>query len=803
MKLLHLLALASVTIALLAPAETEAQQDTPTLRVANIFSDNMVIQRDKPIRVWGWAKPRERITITLTENRDEVVAKVGKAGLLRPLDEKERQQQQRDWENAKGKPVVSLTYVQKNVPPAPTRELQVTADGDGYWLAELEGLDGSFTPKYLLVRDRATRLAFGNILIGEVWVTAGQSNMAWAGARENMWEKEGLIFNGLRYTTHSDSWYKPKADLNARANWLVCEDGKLSRLSAIPYMFGKFIHRKLKVPVGIINVATGGSYGNNWAARTELDKIDLDVIKRMLAVTDTRTTLWETAAARQKILDNAKAAFAPQLAEWDKLAAAAKAAGERAPRKPNFRAPGDPRAGGGPGYLFHGRVASVARLNVRGAMYLQGEQQSLGGAKWSQYEQVFPAVVRSFRAAFRQDDLPFGIITLQGMGQRRNQPERDANANGYVNVRDIHYRTHLTTPGTGFICAHDVGGGVHPDWKRPVAERAAYWALRDVYRAIRPPRTSVKEIKFDGGKVYVYFKRETWGQNREAKKMEWREDPRLAIPRTNDSAAMDGFAIAGKDRRWYPAKLSVDPNRRCLVVWSDLLIDPVALRYGWSGYPHANLGDWYDPIPPFRTDTWPVMTVGLGTKEENAKDRARLFGARNVARVQEMDREIRQSLSGLHLLELKLYGDPKRILTSKLNRITMILDELKPAAFGQQARRLSAEGLSSVTGQYFKPEGFWEKWQPGFDQAVRLDQLPDKMTDVLARKQLQTQLAAARAALEKVQAELAKLPDPEPVTYERAKYLLDRAKKALADKGIDWRRIVRSNTPVTVDDLKE
>ena len=94
----------------------------------------------------------------------------------------------------------------------------------------MEGLGGSFTPKYLAVCCGPQRVGFQNILIGEVWITAGQSNMAWAGARENIWEKEGLIFNGVRYTTHSDTWYRPKDDLAARADWLVCEDGTLSRL---------------------------------------------------------------------------------------------------------------------------------------------------------------------------------------------------------------------------------------------------------------------------------------------------------------------------------------------------------------------------------------------------------------------------------------------------------------------------------------------------------------------------------------------------------------------------------------------
>jgi len=266
--------------------------------------------------------------------------------------------------------------------------------------------------------------------------------------------------------------------------------------------------------------------------------------------------------------------------------------------------------------------------------------------------------------------------------------------------------------------------------------------------------------------------------------------------------AHDGFAVAGKDQRWYPAKVTIDWTRRCLVVWSDLVAEPVALRYGWGGYPQANLGDWYDPIPPFRTDDWAVLRVGLASDEENKQDRNRKFVVMNEAKRQQMDREIRQSLHDIHVLELKLYGDPKRILRSKVSRMSMILDEMKAEYFGDEAKRLSAAALADICAQYYKPEGLLNlKWRLQFDQAVRLDALPSTMAEVLKRQSLQRQIAAARDALTKIQSELAKLPDPKPVTYESAEPLLNRAKKSLAERGIDWRRIVRGDTPITAEDL--
>jgi sialate O-acetylesterase len=782
---------------LAAPAEQD-------LRVANMFSNDMVLQREKPIRVWGWAKPSSRVTVTLTEDESEARVKAGgEAALARLVDPNEIQQAQRLSEQGKAKPVVRIAYVQENVPPAPSRQADVQAGkDDGYWQVELEALPASFTPKFLVVACGIERVACKNLLIGELWITAGQSNMAWTGARENIWEKQGLILSGLRYTTHSDTWYQPKADLAGHSTWLVCEDGKLDGISVIPYMFGKFVHRNLKVPVGIINVATGGSYGHNWASRAELDKIDLDVIKRMLSATDARVAPWATEQGRAKIMADAKAKFDAKLAEFNKQAEADKAAGKSPGRPPRFIEPGDSRAGGGPGFLFHGRVSSVSRLNIRGALFLQGEQESLAGAMWSQYEPIFPAIIRSFRAAFGQADLPFGIITLQGSGTKANTPEADAVSNGYQNVRDIHYRTHLATPNTGFICAADIGGGVHPDWKRPVAERAAYWALRDVYHAISPPRIRVRKVEFEGNKAYVYFERQAWRADGKTGKQDWAIDDQPVVPDTNDATEPDGFAVAGKDQRWYPTKVAVDPNRKCMVVWSDLVAGPVALRYGWGHFPHANIGEWYDPIPPFRTDTWPVLTVGLGSDEENKADRDRVFDIRNESVRQQMDREIRQSLRDIHTLELKLYGDPKRILASKVARTAAILDEMDAAYFGEEAKRLSAAALADICAQYYKPDGFYPKWMLNWEQAVRLDSLPEAMEKVLAQKELQSQLAAARASLANVRKELAKLPDPKPVTYKLAEPLIERAKKALEKKGIDWRRIVRNNTPITVEDLK-
>jgi len=189
----------------------------------------------------------------------------------------------------------------------------------------------------------------------------------------------------------------------------------------VAYLFAQYLHRRLKVPVGVINIAQGGSFAREWCSRKLLEQMQSPTVTANLAAYD------------EKHKDEYQGKWRLQPAE-----------------------------------LYNGRLCPIRHMTVAGVIYMQGENESLSGAV-PQYPKTFPGVIESYRTALGEPELPFGIITLQGYG-------------GYQTIREIHYNTHKKTPHTGYIVAHDIGGDIHPTWKRPLA------AVRTLVTVIWPPR---------------------------------------------------------------------------------------------------------------------------------------------------------------------------------------------------------------------------------------------------------------------------------------------------------------------------
>jgi sialate O-acetylesterase len=581
-------------------------------------------------------------------------------------------------------PTVRIDYVQQGAPAFVTSTRRAAAGTDGRWSAVFEPLAASFRPKFLCASDGRGNIALKDVLVGEVWVTAGQSNMAWSGDKTGWIDKEGLLPTGVRYAhTGRQSSYKPLVDLPTRVEWLPCVEEHARKLSTIPYLFGNYLHGKLSVPVGIINASSGGAEGNYWCSLDAMHAIDCWTVKRMMSVHDEAVAAWEDAASRERILKAYEDKYAAERAEWEKAAAAAKAERKRPPAEPGHRPPAGPQSPHKVSYLYNGRIVPIGPLAVRGALYLQGEQQVL---TWcvTRYRYVFPRIVSSFRAAFGDEELPFGIITLQGAGHNKMPVMELGSVNRTAIVREIHYKTHLETPRTGFVPAHDVGRGLHPNWKRPLAERAVHWALRDVYKTVPDRSYRLDRVEFEAGRAFVYIVQR--GERRKRTKDGWQtevvEQPaRLATWSGNDSQYLGGFLIAGSDKRWYPAKVLPDRERKALEVWSDLVAEPVALRYGWASYPVANIGPWENPLPPFRTDDWPLPEIVNVTPEHKQRARSAWYKALDGRYADMLDRVIRQGRFESVRSEWLLYCDATGILRSKADRIAAILDEIDPGLY--------------------------------------------------------------------------------------------------------------------------
>jgi len=570
----------------------------------------------------------------------------------------------------------------RGAPKLAAQTLRTKAGPDGKWSVEFSPAKASFQPTWLIARSGEGLLIVQNALVGEVWVCAGQSNMGWANFNRKDREAASADFPGLRYVAWDDSYYKPLDDVRRNIQWQVCSPQTAQRFSAVPYLYGMYLHRYLKVPVGIINVARGGTLGQTWCMREELESIDSPIIQTVLRDYDAQTTMWEDPKQVERIMAEWERACEEARKAHEQKAAQARAEGKPEPRLRLPKRPGDPRSGWSPpAGLFNATIMPIRRLGVRGVLYYQGENNNF--LRWTRYEYTFPKVPVSFRKAFGDDELPFGCISQPGWGQFGLDPEIATVAEGYANVRDIQRRALAGDPHAGMIATYPTGNSyIHPGEKLPVAEYASLWALATVYDQAVVHRGPVyREMERRDGKVYLFFDPDPLVQ---AQVKPGQDPPAwLVLPVAREgNAPLEGFIIAGADRRWYPAQArhtKLD-GKWCIEVWSPLVEDPVAVRYGWANWPTGNLvGRNRLPAPTFRTDDWPLAEGANYTPEVAEQCRENLSQLREQAELQALDRKIRQMQLDLPLLETELYlrkqGSAKKLIQSKIARMGAILDE--------------------------------------------------------------------------------------------------------------------------------
>ena len=257
-------------LALTSLASLAAAEEPDNLRFAKILGDNVVLQQGKPITVWGWTKPGVPVKVTLTQDAATGQKAEDETGLESKSDDRD------DY-------AVSMRYLEKNPPRLQEKTLSAKADKEGRWSVSFLPAKASFQPTWMIARGGDETVVVRNALIGEVWICAGQSNMGWSGFNRKGRESGSADFPGLRYVAWEDSWYKPLDEVRNKIGWKECTPENAQRFSAVPYLFGTFLHRYLKVPVGIINVARGGTLGQTWCLRSELESIDDKIIKTVLA----------------------------------------------------------------------------------------------------------------------------------------------------------------------------------------------------------------------------------------------------------------------------------------------------------------------------------------------------------------------------------------------------------------------------------------------------------------------------------------------------------------------------------------
>lgn len=658
------------------------------VKVASVFGDHMVLQRGRAVPVWGTAGPGEAISVTFGG-----------------------------------------------------QELKAKAGGDGKWQIRLVAMEANDQPQEMTVAGEATRLVLKNILVGEVWLCSGQSNMGWvvANSHNAQEEIEAANYPEVRSFTalipSIEDGYPLTPQSECSGAWQVCDPVNVKRWSAVGYFFGREIHKRLKVPVGILVASYGATAIEAWTSieglkavpiyreRAEIyeqsakaylaDRDNFEQAKaRIKAKHPERCEAWfkrldaEALGLQQKwmsptldtsawekvalpvsaddnpigtpvasvwfrrevsipeawvgkeltlhigVIDGVDETFingvkvgrtwfdtdryweasrvyavSPEAAKPSRIVVAVrvlKLAYQMAffgpaaemklvlkddpdanpvsltgdwrmkkaqdlepglqPRLPAEKIPGSYY--GHPAVMYNGVLHPLIPYAIRGAIWYQGEANAPFHAD---YLHLLPGLITSWRKEWGQDDFPFGIVQLANyQGQQTRPVERW----GFLNIRDCQSAA-LRVPNTFLATAVDIGNGgdIHPRNKQDLGLRLALGALATAYgqKDLIHTGPTYRSMKVEGTSIRLLFD--------------------SAAGLVSKGEPVIGFVIAGKDRRFYFANARIAGES--VVVWSDKVAAPVAVRYAWANNPVCNLYNGSNlPALPFRTDDWdPAMIV--------------------------------------------------------------------------------------------------------------------------------------------------------------------------------------------------
>ncbi len=483
------------------------------LRLPAIIGDNMVLQRDMPNPVWGWANPGADVSVSL-------------AG----------------------------------------QNLQAKAGEDGKWKVVLPPMTGSHHALILTIASQGETLHLTNVVVGEVWVCSGQSNMQWAVSQSNDADLEIASANypNIRFISVPQTGTQEKQD-DFRGQWDLCTPETVGAFSGVGYFFGRQLHQILGVPIGLIDNAWGGSSAEAWVSRETMENDE-----RFRSVMEQ----WKKTEASYD--------FEKVLADWQAKANEAQAAGKPVPRRPTDVLKGQHR----PGNLWAGVLHPIIGYGMRGVIWYQGESNA---GRAYQYKDLFSLMITEWRKAWGIGDFPFYWVQLADFKAEKAEP----GDSDWAELREAQTQT-LELPNTGQAVIYDLGEGrdIHPRDKQNVGKRLARIALaRDYGQSFEYLNPSYKSMEVKDGKVVLTF--ENVGS-----------EGLYAF----DTEEVVGFAVAGEDKAWHWATGKVVAPNQVEVTCAEVA-QPVAVRYAWADNPVANLrGRNGLPVIPFRTDDWPLIT---------------------------------------------------------------------------------------------------------------------------------------------------------------------------------------------------
>jgi sialate O-acetylesterase len=481
-----------------------------------LFTDGAVLQQRIPVPVWGTAADGEKVTVTF---QDQTVT---------------------------------------------------TTARDGRWRLRLPPLraGGPFTMRIAGENSVEVR----DVLVGEVYVCSGQSNMEWpvsltTDAPKTIAQSADPMLR-LFTVAHAIS-NTPVSDVSGP--WKACDPESVAGFSAVAYFFGRELRRALKVPIGLIQSSWGGTPAEAWTSRATLES---------------DSSLREILDRYARTLDaypSALKAYQAALGNYIQAVENARRDGKELPALP--QPPGNPENAVRPCGLYNAMIVPLQPYAIRGAIWYQGESNA---GRAYQYQELFSAMIRNWREAWGQGDFPFLFVQLAPFMKIETEPKESA----WAELREAQRLTSLAVPHTGMAVITDVGDAfdIHPREKEIVGERLAQAARALVYgERITPSGPMFERMEVKGDQAILRFQHAGRG----------------LVARGGE---LTGFTLAGEDRKWVPARAVIRGDR--VVVSSPQVPRPVAVRYGWANYPVVNLSNREGlPASPFRTDDFPLSTL--------------------------------------------------------------------------------------------------------------------------------------------------------------------------------------------------
>jgi sialate O-acetylesterase len=447
------------------------------VKLANVIASNMVLQREKPLPVWGWADAGEEVTVSIAGS--SATAKAGESGK---------------------------------------------------WMVKLPAMKAGGPHKMTIKGSNTIELS--NILVGEVWVCSGQSNMEWSLARAANAKEEiaAAKYPKLRlFHVKKSPQVQPQKDVELTTSWKECSPTSVPNFSAVAYFFGRHLHTELDIPIGVIETAWGGTRIEPWTPPVGFKQVP--ALKSLV----------ETAA-------------------------------EVAGRDPKVKVSQQT-----PTVLYNGMVHGLVPFAVRGAIWYQGESNRADGML---YHEKMKGLILGWRKIWNDDQFPFLFVQLA--------PYKYGNDADDVLPKIWEAQTAtLAIPNTGMAVITDIGNlkNIHPTNKQDVGKRLALWALAKTYqqKILVYSGPLYKSHKVEGNTVRLSFDHVGSG---------------LAA---RDDKPLTWFTIAGADGKFVEATASIDGET--LVVSSENVAKPQAVRFGWSQLAEPNFGNKEGlPASPFRTD---------------------------------------------------------------------------------------------------------------------------------------------------------------------------------------------------------